>query len=244
MKSARWILAFSLLAIATSIPAGAAPMSTAFTYQGHLEQAGVPLNGTADFQFTLWNAVSAGTQVAGPVAVTVVTVADGVFTLQIDFGSDVFNGEARWLEISARTPAGSGAYSLLSPRQPLTAQPYSLQTRGIFVDSAGKVGIGTTTPAAKLHIANGDFVAGAPGQEWYFHPRSSNGGDFLQITDNDGGVPQFQRGLVIHQNGRVGIGTTAPGEKLTVAGSMEIGTTSGDYQHLRIGGGNSSGFLY
>src|SRR5262245_43911050 len=139
MKSARWILAFILPAISNLMPAGAAPLSTAFTYQGHLEQAGSRLNGTADFQFTLWNALSAGTQVGGPVAVNAVTVADGVFTLQIDFGSDVFNGEARWLEISARTPAGSGTYSLLTPRQPLTAQPYSLQTRGIFVDSAGKV---------------------------------------------------------------------------------------------------------
>jgi hypothetical protein len=44
--------------------------------------------------------------------------------------------------------------------------------------------------------------------------------------------------------GAVGIGTATPGEKLTVAGSMEIGTGAGDYQHLRIGGGNSSGFVY
>lgn len=45
-------------------------------------------------------------------------------------------------------------------------------------------------------------------------------------------------------NGPTGIGTDNPGEPLTVAGSMEIGTSSSDYNHLRIGGGNSSGFLY
>ena len=45
-------------------------------------------------------------------------------------------------------------------------------------------------------------------------------------------------------SGNVGIGTASPAERLTVAGSMEIGTGAADYQHLRIGGGNSSGFLY
>jgi hypothetical protein len=44
--------------------------------------------------------------------------------------------------------------------------------------------------------------------------------------------------------GKVGIGTDNPSERLTLAGSMEIGTSSGDYQHCRIGGGNSSGYLY
>jgi hypothetical protein len=42
----------------------------------------------------------------------------------------------------------------------------------------------------------------------------------------------------------VGIGTFTPHEKLTIEGSAEIGTHHGDYQHLRIGGGNSSGFIY
>src|SRR5205823_1365529 len=44
--------------------------------------------------------------------------------------------------------------------------------------------------------------------------------------------------------GNVGVGTAAPGEKLTVAGSMEVGVNSADYQHLRVGGGNSNGFIY
>ena len=44
--------------------------------------------------------------------------------------------------------------------------------------------------------------------------------------------------------GNVGIGTATPGLKLTVAGDAELGATAGDYHHLRLGGGNSSGFLY
>jgi hypothetical protein len=48
----------------------------------------------------------------------------------------------------------------------------------------------------------------------------------------------------VDASGRVGIGTAAPARELTVAGNMEMGTSHGDYRNFRIGGGNSSGFIY
>src|SRR5205085_409633 len=45
-------------------------------------------------------------------------------------------------------------------------------------------------------------------------------------------------------SGNVGIGTAIPAKKLSVEGNMELGTSSGDYSHMRIGGGHSDGFLY
>ena len=71
-------------------------------------------------------------------------VVDRVFdgsTSAVLLKAEVFNGEARWLEISVACPCG-GAPVKLSPRQPVTPVPYSLQTRGLFVDDAGHVGIG------------------------------------------------------------------------------------------------------
>ena len=108
--------------------AASAPLSTSFTYQGQLKLSGVPVNGLCDFQFGLWDSASGGTQI-GTITQPNVQVTNGLFTVQLDFGSGAFTGEARWLEIAVRYPAGSGSYTPLSQRQQLTAAPYALSLR-------------------------------------------------------------------------------------------------------------------
>ena len=105
--------------------AGDPPLGTAFTYQGQLKQGGNPVNGTCDFQFSLWDAADDGTQI-GSQTKTNVNVVNGLFTVQLDFGASAFTGEARWLEVAVRCPAGGGSYTTLRPRQELTATPYAL----------------------------------------------------------------------------------------------------------------------
>jgi hypothetical protein len=109
---------------------------------------------TGDFEFSLWDAATAGTQIGSTLQVGGVTIDGGRFTVSLDFGAAAFNGDARWLEIAVRVPSGSGGYTTLSPRQPLEASPYALQTRGIHVDDAGDVGVGTTTPLARLEVVD------------------------------------------------------------------------------------------
>lgn len=150
-----WLGLIGIAAMIASAPA--APLGSAFTYQGSLIQNGTPLDATADFEFRLWDAATGGNAVGGVSSAGNVSVADGLFTVSIDFGVTAFDGQARWLEIAVRSPAGSGSYTTLTPRQPLTVAPYALQTRGLFVDAAGKLGIGTTAPAASLHVAGGDM---------------------------------------------------------------------------------------
>src|SRR5438552_1317129 len=84
------------------------PLGTAFTYQGRLNSNGSPLNATADFQLSLWNALTAGTQVGTTIAANNSSITNGLFTATIDFGSASFNGDARWLQVAVRSPAGSG----------------------------------------------------------------------------------------------------------------------------------------
>jgi hypothetical protein len=103
-----------------------AALGTAFTYQGKLTDGGNPANGLYDFQFKLFDAAAGGNQVGGAVERGDVSLSDGVFTASLDFGSDAFTGQARWLEIGVRPGSDNGAYTTLSPRQPLTAAPYAL----------------------------------------------------------------------------------------------------------------------
>jgi hypothetical protein len=102
-------------------------IGTAFTYQGQLKDASSPINGNCDFQFSLWDSLTDATGQIGTMQDKAnVALSNGLFTVQLDFGANVFNGDARWLEIAVRCPAGSGNYATLSPRQPLTPAPYAM----------------------------------------------------------------------------------------------------------------------
>lgn len=153
MRVSRLLVCVLGLGVLAGTATAQALIDTDFTYQGNLTKDGLPLNDTADFEFSLWNALTPpGAQAGGTVSRRNVNVTDGLFTVDLDFGVEVFDGNAVWLEVAVRSPAGGGPFSTLSPRQPLTANPYSLQTRGIFVDTAGNVGIGTSSPGAKLDV--------------------------------------------------------------------------------------------
>jgi hypothetical protein len=103
----------------------AAAVGTAFTYQGRLTDGGMPADGTYDLEFKLFDDPTAGTQVGSTVTLEDVTVSNGLFTVQLDFGS-VFDGNARYLEAGVRPGSDTGAFTTLSPRQELTPTPYAL----------------------------------------------------------------------------------------------------------------------
>jgi hypothetical protein len=134
-----------LVVVLAAVVASAAAGQTSFTYQGHLERDGAPVSGPVDLEFTLWNAAGGGAQVGGPISLPATPVADGLVTVELDFGASAFDGQARWLQV--RVNGG-----LLLPRQAVTGSPYSIQTRGIYVAPDGDVGIGTTGPIAQLDV--------------------------------------------------------------------------------------------
>lgn len=96
------------------------PPSTAFTYQGVLEQGGVPASGLFEMEFTLWNAPTGGAPIAS--VTREVAVADGLFTTTLDFG--LFGPQQRWLEIGVAEPGG--LFQQLEPRQGITPTPQVL----------------------------------------------------------------------------------------------------------------------
>jgi len=114
----RCVQLFVLILVVCAVTSRA--QTTSFTYQGKLSDGGGPATGSYDFQFTLWDALSGGTQQPQPSPVTVtktnVAVSGGVFTVQLDFGATAFPGADRYLEIGVR-PTGGGGFTILSPPQ-------------------------------------------------------------------------------------------------------------------------------
>ncbi|MBK8466113.1 MAG: tail fiber domain-containing protein [Chloracidobacterium sp.] len=101
--------------------------TTEFTYQGSLQDGANPANGNYDFEFRLFDLASGGVQQGSTVQRLNVAVANGIFTVSLDFGSGTLPGADRFLDIEVRT-AGGGAFTALSPRQRVNSAPYSVKS--------------------------------------------------------------------------------------------------------------------
>ncbi|MFN8586849.1 MAG: hypothetical protein U0704_03530 [Candidatus Eisenbacteria bacterium] len=144
----------------------AAALGRGFTYQGQLQQAGVPVTGNVSLRFSLWDDAGAGTPPSGGTQIGTtqslanVAVGGGVFSVVLnsgdEFGAQAFGGDARWLQVEVCADSTCASTTVLGPRQPITGAPYALgpwQLTGTNLSySQGKVGIGTTTPAYPLHV--------------------------------------------------------------------------------------------
>ena len=142
------LLAIGLLILALA-SASALGQITAFSYTGFLLDGGTPANGSNDLQFTLYSVASGGAPVAGSLTKTNQPVNNGVFVVSLDFG-DVFDGSARWLEISARPGGSANPFTNTFPRQAITAAPYAAFANNCMPPGAITAFAGTNVPTGWL----------------------------------------------------------------------------------------------
>jgi hypothetical protein len=262
--------------LATLGAESALAQSTAFTYQGLLDDAGSPADGPHDFRFRLFDLATGGAQVGPQLCADNVQVVVGKFTTPLNFGAVFATTAGRFLEIEVRSDTGlncgsADGFVILSPRQPITpaprataasvanalAAPDGSPASAVFVDSDGKVGIGTTTPQSILHVAGWQSVFDAPGgairvtktlgllssDDLGIWNRGGNGGQPFAIADWNTGT----RGIFINtSSGNVGINATVPQARLDVRGSIKLGN-AGEFfapaaeENLRLVRGDIAG---
>ena len=231
-RSSRQNLALVLLLALAALPARAAAVGTAFTYQGRLDKNDFPASTTCDFAFLLWDAAVGGS-VVSIVNSLDVPIDDGLFTTTLDFGA-VFNGSPRWLEIQIICD-GETQVTVLSPRQPINSVPYAV--RSGFAENGGSGSSQWTSNGPDLTYSGGGVgITGASS------PFASGKGVFIEGGNNPYGLifsfnydtftPQP---LILNSpGGRVGVGTTAP------AGRLHVVTTSGAENAIQAESGSGA----
>jgi hypothetical protein len=138
--------------------------------------------------------------------------------------------------------AGNGTWQIANPPSPFT----KTGTKIFATNLPDSVGIGTATPASKLHVygsadplqitlqnTGGNFKTGfnikTALNEWFIGQEQTSASGF-RITDIDAGFVRFQ----IDQAGMVGIGLTTPGALLEIGDTGPNWTTSNYKKALKI----------
>ena len=133
---------------------------------------------------------------------------------------------------------GTMAYAIA---EDITITTYYPSPRGVYKElrttdnaylaiNAGNVGIGTTSPGAKLHLRDSTAAVvlestGAGGHQWSLvsvaGPGTGGQPGQLSVIDTTPGFGSLARFVIgPAPNGNVGIGTTTPNQKLTVSGGQ------------------------
>jgi hypothetical protein len=131
-------------------------------------------------------------------------------------------------------------------------------TERLRIDASGNVGVGTASPAGKLHVngqtyiqgtvsgglANSTLIANSSGQAqiWALGPNASTVGSMTFVVGRSD-LSNSNQAITIDSSGKVGIGTTSPARLLTIesATNPEIGLYNSGTERVKFSTGGSAG---
>ena len=226
----------AVLAAGSAAPslAGPRPSGTAeagsvpdgILYTGTLSQNGIPVVGTKEMVFRLYDASTGGTSLWSSAQTVTFEAGRLSAVLPVSTGA-LSGGAARWLEISVEGTA-------LSPREALTSHPFALVARtvegsldvsggGLSVSSSpaggaalyvssqtGRVGIGTSAPSSRLDV-EGDIRSTGSVIAARF--------DAAAAVVTGSAFTVGSTALAVSASA-VGLGTAQPDQRLSVPGSV------------------------
>lgn len=173
----RWVIGVIVIACLTiSLPTafGQIPVGTTFTYHGRFSDPNVVPDGCYDLLFELYDDPNEGNLIGVPVELSDIEIVGGSFTVELDFGNDVFESASSWLAVGVRVSGTTDSYAFLDVRQKLSRYPIrDLSVTSLFLPYYGKVsssGIafrvgntytGTSSSSMAAHFgAQGDHATG------------------------------------------------------------------------------------
>jgi len=204
------LLLLGLLCHCMIVPQLAA-QGTAFTYQGRLNNGPALANGLYDFKFLLFDSINPNSDFVGPITNSAVNVSNGLFTVALDFGEDVFRGHPNFfLEIWVRPTGASTDFFTLTPRQHITPTPYAIH--------AGTATTATSLVDGSVSTVNGlgGDVTLMPGQNVVIFTNGNR--VFISVPTGGNGPWEAAETNIYYQNGFVGVGTVFPDRPLTITG--------------------------
>jgi hypothetical protein len=171
----------------------AATVSSSVSYQGRLTDpdTGAPLNGTYDLEFVFWSASSGGSQVSPTTTRNAQTIANGLYSTQLDVNPYYVDGRELWLQIRVRE-TGAASWETLSPRIEVLPTAYALSVR-----PAARVSGSTERPNAIVMATNTSSGWGLRGESrdptgygvYGYNGSASSlayGGGVIGVTRTDG----------------------------------------------------------
>lgn len=182
--------------------------TTAFNFQGRLNNGGAAANGNYDLRFKLFDAITGGTDL-GSIDRLNSPVINGVFGTVLDFGPLAFQSVGnRFIEISVR-PAGSpNAFVILGSRQQILSVPFAFRSvsatnaenaaTATTAQNANSLGGVVASNYARLNFANQGEIASATGLAT--GGNITVGGNAIQLPGSNG----FVKAMVVVNDDLVG----------------------------------------